>query len=65
VAAAVDCVSRPSGDEQYQSDGEEDDPQDQAEMGEGESRDEARENEREHDTDDSEEIMTFAYFLCG
>jgi hypothetical protein len=37
VAAAADCVSRPSGHEQYQSDDEEDDPQDQDEMGEGDT----------------------------
>ena len=55
MAAAADGVSRPSGHKQYQSDGEEYHSQDQDDMGEGERRDEARENEPEHDKDDSED----------
>jgi hypothetical protein len=54
VAAAADGVSRPSRDHQEQADDEEDDPDDQANMGEGEGRDEAREQKPEHDKDDSE-----------
>ena len=48
-------MSRPSGHEQYQSDDEEEDPDDEAKMSEGEGRDEAREDEPEHDKDDSED----------
>jgi hypothetical protein len=55
VAAAADGVSRPSGHEQYQSDDEEQDPDNEAKMSEGEGRDEAREDEPEHDKDDSED----------
>src|ERR1700758_2770019 len=55
MAAAADGVSRPSGHKQYQSDGEEYHSQDQDDMGEGERRDEAREDEPEHDKDDSED----------
>jgi hypothetical protein len=45
MAAAADSVSRSSRHRQYQTDNEEDDPDDQKKMGEGEGRDEAREDE--------------------
>jgi hypothetical protein len=54
VAAATDGVSCPSRYGKYHADNEEDDPDDQAKMGEGERGDEAGEEESEDDEDDSE-----------
>src|SRR5271168_5225102 len=54
VAAAGDGVSHPSHHRQEQADGEEDDPKDQNNMGEGEGRDEAGEDEPDDEEDDSE-----------
>jgi hypothetical protein len=43
--AATDGVSHPPHQCQYQADDEEDDPEDQNNVGEGEGRDETREDE--------------------
>ena len=54
VPAAADGVSHPPRDHQRQADDEEENPDDQEDLGEGESRDEAREDEPEDYEDNSE-----------
>jgi hypothetical protein len=54
VAAAADGMSCPSRHGKYHADNEEDGPDDEAKMSEGEGGDEAGEEESEDDEDDSE-----------
>ncbi len=54
VPAAADGATRPSQYGEYYADDEEDDTDDQEQMGEGESGDEAWEQEPENDENDSE-----------
>jgi hypothetical protein len=54
MAAPADGVSRPTRHRQYYADDEEEDPEHQKNMGEGERRHEARKEESECDEDDSQ-----------
>jgi hypothetical protein len=55
MAAATDSVTHPSHQHQKHADDEQDDPDYQANMGEGEGGDEGGEEESEDDKDDSED----------